>query len=223
MVNGAIVFSACSSDDGAAFVSDDLPSDTNKVRTVAVVAPLGDAATRTRLERTAQWFAENFKDEQQGDSFTTRPWLPSPLPVSRRSSRSSPQPLPSVGGDLQSPTRRYAVSSAGKETNKHAFFWPLTETDVPFSETLLSCYITNLGNNIELFHLQPNAALFSPNDLFGDCKCQLLCRGVRSADAQRGTLAPSVDAEADRTAIVGTRHRLGKSCLVRHQPHLCRV
>lgn len=63
--------------------------------------------------------------------------------------------------------RRYAVSSAGKETNKHAFFWPLTETDVRFSETLLSCYITNLGNNIELFHLQPNAALFSPNDLFG--------------------------------------------------------
>ena len=28
---------------------------------VAVVAPLGDAATKTRLERTAAWFLDNFR------------------------------------------------------------------------------------------------------------------------------------------------------------------
>ena len=36
--------------------------------TVAVVAPLGEAATRARLERTAQWFLENFKEAQMNDT-----------------------------------------------------------------------------------------------------------------------------------------------------------
>lgn len=36
--------------------------------TVAVVAPIGDAATKLRLERTAQWFADNFHEAQQHDS-----------------------------------------------------------------------------------------------------------------------------------------------------------
>ena len=31
-------------------------------RKVAVVAPLGDAATKERLERTAQWFLDNFRE-----------------------------------------------------------------------------------------------------------------------------------------------------------------
>lgn len=37
-------------------------------RKVAVVAPLGDAATKERLERTAQWFADNFRTAQQHDT-----------------------------------------------------------------------------------------------------------------------------------------------------------
>ena len=181
---GAIVFSACSSDDGAGVVSDDLSSDTNKVRTVAVVAPLGDAATRTRLERTAQWFAENFKDEQQGDSFTVSlqlewhdeqsedltalskmladrsdvtavigPFGNEAMAAFAPACQQTLKPLIAPTTTSEDIARRYAVSSAGKETNKHAFFWPLTETDVRFSETLLSCYITHLGNNIEQFHL----------------------------------------------------------------------
>jgi len=36
--------------------------------TVAVVAPIGDAATKTRLERTAAWFLENFKEAQRLDT-----------------------------------------------------------------------------------------------------------------------------------------------------------
>lgn len=35
---------------------------------VAVVAPLGDAATKTRLERTAAWFLENFREAQMNDT-----------------------------------------------------------------------------------------------------------------------------------------------------------
>ena len=33
-------------------------------KTVAVVAPIGDAATKARLERTAGWFLENFREAQ---------------------------------------------------------------------------------------------------------------------------------------------------------------
>lgn len=42
------------------------------VRTVAVVAPISDAATKTRLARTAQFFAENFREAQQGDTLMVR-------------------------------------------------------------------------------------------------------------------------------------------------------
>ena len=39
---------------------------------VAVVAPLGDAATKTRLERTADWFLENFREAQMLDTLAIR-------------------------------------------------------------------------------------------------------------------------------------------------------
>ena len=35
---------------------------------VAVVAPLGDAATKARLERTADWFLQNFREAQMHDT-----------------------------------------------------------------------------------------------------------------------------------------------------------
>ena len=37
-------------------------------KTVAVVAPIGDAATKARLERTASWFLENFREAQMHDT-----------------------------------------------------------------------------------------------------------------------------------------------------------
>ena len=37
-------------------------------KTVAVVAPIGDAATKARLERTAGWFLENFREAQMHDT-----------------------------------------------------------------------------------------------------------------------------------------------------------
>ena len=39
-------------------------------KTVAVVAPIGDAATKTRLERTADWFLQNFREAQMHDTLT---------------------------------------------------------------------------------------------------------------------------------------------------------
>ena len=37
-------------------------------KTVAVVAPIGDAATKSRLERTADWFLQNFREAQMHDT-----------------------------------------------------------------------------------------------------------------------------------------------------------
>ena len=42
------------------------------LRTLAIVAPIGDAATKSRLERTAQWFQDNFAEAQQGDTVRIR-------------------------------------------------------------------------------------------------------------------------------------------------------
>ena len=41
-------------------------------RTVAVVAPLSDVATRSRLERTAAWFIDNFHEAQRHDTLAVR-------------------------------------------------------------------------------------------------------------------------------------------------------
>ena len=37
-------------------------------KTVAIIAPVGDAATKTRLERTADWFLQNFREAQRHDT-----------------------------------------------------------------------------------------------------------------------------------------------------------
>ncbi len=56
---------SCSKDDDASSGA----VDTHWVtRTVAVVAPIGDASTKTRMERIAQWFLDNFKEAQQSDT-----------------------------------------------------------------------------------------------------------------------------------------------------------
>ncbi len=41
-------------------------------KTVAVVAPIGDAATKTRLERTAEWFQQNLHEAQLHDTLAIR-------------------------------------------------------------------------------------------------------------------------------------------------------
>ena len=65
----ALAATGCSRDD----VPDiPYPSTNTKAMKVAVVAPIGDAATKTRMERTAGWFAANYIEAQQGDSIQVR-------------------------------------------------------------------------------------------------------------------------------------------------------
>lgn len=66
----AVALGACSEKDDV--VPSTQPADKAIEQCVAVVAPIGDAATKTRLERTAQWFADNFSEAQLGDTMTMR-------------------------------------------------------------------------------------------------------------------------------------------------------
>lgn len=167
-----LTLSSCSSDDSA-----DVPKPTNKeiVHTVAVVAPIGDASTKSRLERTAQWFAENHREAQQGDSVVTRFQLEWYDELSEDLTTLSTQlaksedvvavigPFGNDAVDAFAPAcmkkhkaliapiatseevlRRYAVASRTDIFLDNHFFWPLTETDVRFTETLMSETVSNV-------------------------------------------------------------------------------
>ena len=60
-----ILFSGCKQEDDTIEI---VPARHWVEKTVAVVAPVGDAATKTRLERTAEWFLENFREAQRHDT-----------------------------------------------------------------------------------------------------------------------------------------------------------
>ena len=59
------LFSACKQEDDTVVLQ---PARHWVEKTVAVVAPIGDAATKTRLERTADWFLQNFREAQKADT-----------------------------------------------------------------------------------------------------------------------------------------------------------
>lgn len=174
------------------------PSGRELVKKVAVVAPIGDAATKTRLERTASWLAENLKEAQKGDSLVVSlqiEWydeqrsdmetLGSQL-AGRNDIAAIVGPFDNDRMDvfadackkthklLIAPTitsdqvmRKYAVSTAGAydKVNKESFFWPLSESDVNLTETMIENFVTQIGKYSEYGTL--NAAFFSPNNAFG--------------------------------------------------------
>ena len=187
--------SSCSSDDNAEGTT---PVEKEIVHTVAVVAPIGDASTKTRLERTAQWFAENHREAQQDDSVVIRFQLEWHDEMSEDLTALSTQlanrsdvvaVIGPFGNEavnafapaclkthkaLIAPTatseevlRRYAVASRTDVLADHHFFWPLTEADVRFTETLMSLFVAWLGDKPEYFGIHPNAAIIAPDDLFG--------------------------------------------------------
>ena len=64
-LTGIMLFTACKQEDDKIEI---VPARHWVSKKVAVVAPLGDAATKTRLERTAAWFLENFREAQMHDT-----------------------------------------------------------------------------------------------------------------------------------------------------------
>ena len=59
------LFTACKQEDDRIEI---VPARHWVEKTVAVVAPIGDAPTKTRLERTADWFLQNFREAQMHDT-----------------------------------------------------------------------------------------------------------------------------------------------------------
>ena len=172
------------------------PSNKESVKKVAIVAPMGDAATKTRIERTAEWFSQNFSEAQQGDTIQVRlelewydelradleqlgkdlagrediiaiigPFSNENMALFAPACQKRHKPLIAPTVTSEDVLRRYAVSNAGnKETvNKEWFFWPLCQSDVAFTETLLSQYVTRADKEARL-----SCAFFTPYDKYGE-------------------------------------------------------
>lgn len=171
-------------------------------KTVAVVAPIGNAADKTRLERTAQWFVANFNEAQLTDSLCVKlnlvwydeltadlkdlsqrlskddnvvaiigPFSNESVELFAPACKETHKPLILPAATSENLIRRYAVASAGsKETvNKQPFLWALTESDVAFTELLISNF-ASLAKKWDwgVTNTKPEAALFSPDNVYGE-------------------------------------------------------
>ena len=167
-------------------------------RTVAVVAPLDDAATKERLERTAQWFLDNFREAQLNDTLAVTlkidwydeqteniaalssrlaadttltaiigPFANDHVATFAAACQSTLKPLIAPTATSEEVIRRYAVSNAGSATqfNKRPFLWALTETDVAFTDVLMSGYATEVQYYGEVTRAE--AAFFAPDGVYG--------------------------------------------------------
>ncbi|MGX8695743.1 MAG: C13 family peptidase, partial [Prevotella sp.] len=167
-------------------------------KTVAVVAPTsGDAATKARFERTAQWFLDNFHEAQLYDTLCIDlklEWhdeLTEDLPRlgqqlgEREDVMAVIGPFSNDGVALLAPgcqpTHKPVIAPTATSEeiirrfavgtagveNKEPFLWSLTETDITFCEVLMNMY-ASFVKTLE-FELDDTmpAALFSPDDSYG--------------------------------------------------------
>ena len=166
-------------------------------KTVAVVAPLGHAATKTRLEQTAQWFLDNFHEAQLHDTLCIRlqlewhdelsenmaelsttlagrddilavigPFDNNNVAVFAPACKQTLKPLIAPTATTEDVIRRYAVTTSSGLRQEKPFLWSLTESDVAFSEMLMSQFAT-FAKYYSTEEDTPEAALFTPNDVYG--------------------------------------------------------
>ena len=167
-------------------------------RTVAVVAPMSDAATKTRMERTAQWFLDNFREAQLNDTMAVTlklewydeqtedmtalssrlaadttltaiigPFANDHVATFAAACQPTLKPLIAPTATSEEVIRRYAVSNAGSaiQFNKRPFLWALTESDVAFTDVLMSGYATEVQYYGEV--MRAEAAVFAPDGVYG--------------------------------------------------------
>lgn len=166
-------------------------------KTVAVVAPLSHAQTKTRLERTAQWMLDNFHEAQLHDTLCVKlklewhdeltedlttlsqtlagredviavvgPFSNDNVAAFAPACKQTLKPLIAPTATSEDIIRRYAVSSNSGLRQEKPFLWSLTESDVALSEMLMA----NFATLSKLFSDEedvPEAALFTPNDIYG--------------------------------------------------------
>ena len=166
-------------------------------KTVAIVAPLGNAATKARLEQTAQWFLDNFHEAQLRDTLCIRlklewhdeqsedmtalgttlagrddilavigPFDNNHVALFAPACKQTLKPLIAPTATSEDVIRRYAVTTKSGLRKENPFLWSLTESDVAFSEMLMSHFATF----VKYYAIEdetPEAALFTPSDVYG--------------------------------------------------------
>ena len=162
-------------------------------RTVAVVAPIGDKTSKERLERTAEWFLENFREAQRHNDVATDlklEWydeLSEDLVKLSRELAGREDVIAVVGPfgnesiadfapackrtlkPLMAPTATsedIAVTTSGLNINKEPFLWALTESDVSFTGLMMTRF-ASLSKYYDTIIRSPKAAFFSPGNAYG--------------------------------------------------------
>ena len=174
-------------------------------KTVAVVAPISDAATKIHLERTADWFLQNFREAQRHDTLAIDlriewhdelsedltalserlagdstviavigPFSNEGVAQFAPACMKTQKPLIAPTATSEDIIRRYAVTTSGLQTNQSPFLWSLTETDVNFTNLLMSGFATE-SKYFELQYqdmpgYEPTPAMcsvFTPDDAYG--------------------------------------------------------
>ena len=186
------LFSACKTEDDKVVVQTE---HTWVDKKVAVVYPNRNPITKAQLERTAQWFLDNFQEAQLAGDVCVRlqlewydelsgnleslseqlandpdvaaivgPFNSNSLEVFAEACQATEKPLIAPTATSEEVIRRYAVPTQSGSKTVRPFFWSLTESDVAFSEVIMSAYATLVQN---LYFLISSSVILSPDNLYG--------------------------------------------------------
>jgi glycosylphosphatidylinositol transamidase (GPIT) subunit GPI8 len=162
---------------------------------VAVVYPNRNAITKAQLERTAQWFLDNFQeaqlsgdvcvrlhlewyDELSGnlDALSTQlandtsvvaivgPFNSNSVEVFAKACQTTEKPLIAPTATSEEVIRRYAVPTQSGARTVRPFLWSLTESDVAFTEVIMTAYAAFVQ---KLYFLISSSVILSPDNLYG--------------------------------------------------------
>ena len=162
---------------------------------IAVIYPNRNPITKAQLERTAQWFLDNFQEAQLASKVCVRlhldwydelssnleslstqlandpdvvaivgPFHSTSLDVFAEACQATEKPLIAPTATSEEIIRRYAVPTHGGARTVRPFLWSLTESDVAFSEVVMTAYATFMQ---KLNFLISSAVILSPDNLYG--------------------------------------------------------
>ena len=162
---------------------------------IAVVYPNRNAMTKAKMERTAQWFLDNFQEAQLSGDVCVRlhlewydeltgnldvlsdqlandpsvvaivgPFNSNSVEVFAKACQTTEKPLIAPTATSEEIIRRYAVPTQSGARTVQPFLWSLTETDVAFTEVMLSA---QAALDKSLYIDDSFGALLSPDDVYG--------------------------------------------------------
>lgn len=188
-----MLLAACSKDDDKIVVQTQHRWVDKKV---AVVYPNRNAMTKAQLERTAQWFLDNYQEAQLSgnvcvrlklewydeltsnlDALSTQlandpdvvaivgPFNSNSLEVFAQACQQTEKPLIAPTATSEEIIRRYAVPTQSGTRTVRPFLWSLTESDVAFTEVMMTAYAT-LMQQFTSF-VTPTADVMTPDNVYG--------------------------------------------------------